>query len=170
MTLIPSRHTLPLAQDIHHQECWSWQPQEHTTLLSLSHQSLHKVQKDYTFYRMIWNQYKWKSYSTLSWSKQSLTLESKISEKLKYVFLWLNLSSCLLQKLNKLFIAFKECSKHLKQERIQLQNHLKLSQHSKQFSVMIWKQTIGWMGESIGCFGLTASQPPKTVFNLSQNT
>ena len=73
-------------------------------------------------------------------------------------------------KADKLFIAFKDCSKHLKQERIQLQNHLKLSQHSKQFSIKIWKQTVGWMCESIGCFGLIASQPPKTVFNLSQNT
>ena len=31
---------------------------------------------------------------------------------------------------------------------------------------MIWEQTTGWMCESIGCFGLTASQPPKTIFNL----
>jgi len=37
----------------------------------------------------------------------------------------------LLQKINKLFIAFREWSKHLKQERIQLQNHLKLSQTHK---------------------------------------
>ena len=72
MTLIPSRHTLPLAQHIHHQECWSWQPQEHTTLLALTQQSLHKVQKDYTCYKMIWKiNTRWKSYSTLFWSKQS---------------------------------------------------------------------------------------------------
>jgi len=164
---VTSRNTLPLAQHIHHQECWSWQPQEHTTLLSLSHQSLHKVQKETEINT---NEIILHSLLIKASSKQSLTLESKISEKLKYVFLWLNLYSCLLQKMNKLFITFKEWSKHLKQERIQLENHLKLSQHTKQFSVMIWKQTIGWMCESIGCFGLTASQPPKTVFNLFQNT
>ena len=44
-------------------------------------------------------------------------LKSKISEKLKFVFLWLNLSSCLLHKHNKLFITFKDWSKHLKLER-----------------------------------------------------
>jgi len=43
-----------------------------------------------------------------------------------------------------------------------------LSQSTKQFSVMVPKQTIGWMLESIGCFCLTASQPSKTVFNLSK--
>jgi len=46
--------------------------------------------------------------------------KSKISEKLKYVFLLLNLNSCLLHKLNKLFIAFKDWSKHLKLKRNQL--------------------------------------------------
>ena len=38
-----------------------------------------------------------------------------------------------------------------------------LSQSTKQFSVMVPKQTIGCFHESIGCFGLTASQPSKTV-------
>ena len=67
---------------------------------------------------------RWKFYFTLSWFKQTQSklqlFKSKISEKLKYVFLWLNLSSCLLHKLNKLFIAFKDWSKHLKLERNQL--------------------------------------------------
>jgi len=45
-----------------------------------------------------------------------------------------------------------------------------LSQSTKQFSVMVPKQTIGCFHESIGCFGLTASQPLKTVFNISKNT
>ena len=52
-----------------------------------------------------------------------------------------------------------------------------LSQSTKQFSVMVPKQTIGCFHESIGCFhesigcfDLTASQPSKTVFNLFKNT
>jgi len=76
----------------------------------------------------------------------------------------------LLHNLNKLFIAFKDWSKHLKLERKQLENHLMLSQSTKEFSVMVPKQTIGCFHDSIGCFGLTASQPSKTVFNPSKNT
>ena len=41
-----------------------------------------------------------------------------------------------------------------------------LSQSTKQLSVMVPKQTIGCFHESIGCFGLTTSQPSITVFNL----
>jgi len=43
-----------------------------------------------------------------------------------------------------------------------------LSQSTKQFSLMVPKQAIGCFQESIDCFGLTASQPSKTVFNLSK--
>jgi len=75
-----------------------------------------------------------------------------------------------LHNLNKLFIAIKDWSKHLKLERKQLEKHLMLSQSTQQFSVMVPKQTIGSFHESIGCFGLTASQPSKTVLNLSKNT
>ena len=39
---------------------------------------------------------------------------------------------------------------------------------NKTVSVRIFKQTIDWKSESIGCFGLTASQPTKTVFKLLQ--
>jgi len=46
--------------------------------------------------------------------------KSKINEKLKSIFLLLHLSSYLLHNLNKLFIAFKDWSNHLKLERIQL--------------------------------------------------
>jgi len=76
----------------------------------------------------------------------------------------------LLHNLNKLFIAFKDWSKNEKMEHKQLENHLMLSQSTKQFFVMVLKQTIGCFHESIGCFGVTASQPSKTVFNLSKNT
>jgi len=76
----------------------------------------------------------------------------------------------LLHNLNKLLIAFKDWSKHLKLERKQLENHLMLNQSTKQFSIMVPKQTIGCFHESIGCFGLTASQPSKIVFNLSKIT
>ena len=56
----------------------------------------------------------------LSLDKSNLQLfKSKISEKPKSVFLRFNLI-CLLQKLNKLFIALKDWSKLLKLERIQL--------------------------------------------------
>ena len=173
MTLIPSRKTFPLAQHTH------------TKIVDLD--NLKNTQHFLAYHTTVYTKYRritllteWTEINTneilfhslliKASSKQSLTLESKISEKLKSIFLWLNLSCCLLQKISKLFIAFKEWPKHLKQERIQLQNHLKLIQHTKQFSVMIWKQTTGWICESIGCFGLTASQTPKTVFYLFQNT
>jgi len=51
-----------------------------------------------------------------------------ISEKLKSVFLF----PCLLYNINKLFIAFKDWTKHLKQEHIQFENHLKHTQLTKQ--------------------------------------
>ena len=39
---------------------------------------------------------------------------------------------------------------------------------NKTGSVRVFKQTIDWNSESIGCFGLKASQPTKTVFKLFQ--
>jgi len=39
---------------------------------------------------------------------------------------------------------------------------------NKNDSVRVFKQTIDWNSESIGCFGLTTSQPTKTVFKLFQ--
>ena len=59
-------------------------------------------------------------YHTLFDPSNLQLFKSKISEKLKSVFLLLKLSCCLLQNLNKLFIAFKDWSKHLKLECIQL--------------------------------------------------
>ena len=41
---------------------------------------------------------------------------------------------------------------------------------NKTDSVRIFKQTIDWKHETIDCFGLTTSQPTKTVFNLFKNT
>ena len=41
---------------------------------------------------------------------------------------------------------------------------------NKTVFVRIFKQTIDYKCRSIGCFGLTASQPTKTVFNLFKNT
>jgi len=49
-------------------------------------------------------------------------------------------------------------------------NHLNHIQPSKQNFVRIFKETIDWNHETIDCFGLTSSQPTKTVFNLSKNT
>jgi len=72
----------------------------------------------------------------------------------------------LLSNLNKLLIAFNDWSKHIKLERKQLENHLMLSQSTKQFSVMAPKQTIGFFHESIGCFGFDSKSTIKTVFNL----
>ena len=69
---------------------------------------------------------RWKSYITLSLikaiSKQSPTLQKQNQWKTQICFFiyLLNLSSCLLHKLNKLFIAFKDWSKHLNLERNQL--------------------------------------------------
>jgi len=49
-------------------------------------------------------------------------------------------------------------------------NHLKHTQLTKQNFVRILKETIDSNQETIDCFGLTASQPTKTVFNLFKNT
>jgi len=51
-----------------------------------------------------------------------------------------------------------------------VENHLKHTQLTKQNSVRIFKQTIDSNNETIDCFGLVASQPTKTVFNLFKNT
>jgi len=88
-------------------------------------QSFFKVQKDYTCYRKdlksIQDENPIPNSLDQKQSQSKLQLfKSKINEKLKYVFLLLNLSSCLLDNLNKLFIAFKDGSKHLKFERNQL--------------------------------------------------
>ena len=48
-------------------------------------------------------------------------------------------------------------------------NHLKHTQLTKQNFVRIFKETIDWNHETIDCFGLTASQLIKTVFNLFKN-
>jgi len=45
-----------------------------------------------------------------------------------------------------------------------------LSQSTKQFSVMVPKQTIGCFHDSIGCFGFDSKSTIKTVFILSKNT
>jgi len=60
-------------------------------------------------------------YHTLLIKAISNSSKAKTSEKLKSIFLFLlKLSSCLLHKHNKLFIAFKDWSKHLKLERNEL--------------------------------------------------
>jgi len=41
---------------------------------------------------------------------------------------------------------------------------------NKIVSFRIFKQTIDWKCESIGSFGLTASQPTKTIFKHFKNT
>jgi len=63
---------------------------------------------------MIWNQYKWKSYSTLSWSKQSLTLENQNQWKnqicfsmIKSQFLFVTKSEQTLYSFQRLVKAFK---------------------------------------------------------------
>ena len=88
-------------------------------------QSFFKVQKDYTCYRKYLKSMQDENPISHSLDQSNLkaisnSSKSKISEKLKYVFLWLKLSFYLLQNMNKLFIAFKDWSKHLKLERIQL--------------------------------------------------
>ena len=81
-------------------------------------QSFFKVQKDYTCYRKIWNQYKMKIlFHTLLIQETQSKLQlfkSKISQKLKYVFLWFNLCSCLLQKSEKTIYCFQRLVKAFK--------------------------------------------------------
>jgi len=43
---------------------------------------------------------------------------------------------------------------------------IKAHSTNKTDSVRVFKQTIGWKSESIGCFGLTTSQPSQTIFKL----
>ena len=49
-------------------------------------------------------------------------------------------------------------------------NHLKHTQLKKHNFVRIFKEKIDCNHETIDSFGLTASQPTKTVFNLFKNT
>ena len=51
---------IPLAQHKHYQECWSWQPQEHTALLSFTHRVSSKYKRITLVTEKIWNQYKMK--------------------------------------------------------------------------------------------------------------
>jgi len=77
--------------------------------------------KDYTCYRKYLKSIQDENPISHSLDQSNLQLfKRKISEKIKSVFLLLKLSSCLLHNLNKLFIAFKDWSKHVKLECIQL--------------------------------------------------
>ena len=80
--------------------------QPHTTEFTQSTEGLHLLQNDL---KSIQDE----NHIPHSLDQSNLQLfKSKISEKLKSVFLLLNLSCCLLHNLNKLFIAFKDWSKH----------------------------------------------------------
>jgi len=46
----------------------------------------------------------------------------------------------------------------------QLENHLMFNQSTKQFSVMVPKQTIGCFHESIGCFGFDSKSTIENSF------
>ena len=91
------------------------------------------------------------TFSNLSSLKNSKTLAKNLSKIFSQICFSEFIQRCsLLSNLNKLLIAFKDWSKHLKLERNQLK-HLMLSQSTKQFFVMVPKQTIGCFLESIGC-------------------
>jgi len=87
-------------------------------------QSFFQSTEDYSCYRTYLKSIQYEnpiSHSLWSINLKAISnsFKSKISEKIKYVFLWLKQSS-LLHNLNKLFIVIKDWSKHLKLERIQL--------------------------------------------------
>jgi len=88
-------------------------------------QSFFKGTKDYTCYRKDLKSIQDENPISHSLDQSNLkaifnSSKAKLVKKSNMFFLWLNLSYCLLHNLNKLFIAFKDWSKHLKLERIQL--------------------------------------------------
>jgi len=72
-----------------------------------------------------------------------------------------NLSQLFVIKHKQTIYSFQRLVKAFNTGAYLVENHLNHTQVTKQNSVRIFKQTID-------CFGLTASQPTKTVFNLFQ--
>ena len=116
VTLIPSRHTLPLVQHNNTKNA-DLDPLKNTQHFSANTQSFfQQIQRITLVIKQIWNQYKIKILSHTLWSMQSLSnsqlFKISIYWKTQICFSVHNQSFCLLSNLNKLLIAFKDWSKH----------------------------------------------------------
>ena len=168
MTLNPSRNTLSLAQytpwmlilttSRAHNTPW----QQHQNLQNV-HNELHlfteqsKINTDVILFHSLLRKPK-------VWCECS-KLESNLSQ-LKNS----NLFFLFVIKHKQTIYSFQRLVKTFNRGAYSVRNHLKHTQLTKQNFVKIFKETIDWNHETIDCFGLTASQPTKTVFNLFKNT
>ena len=123
VTLIPSRHTLLLANTPTLRLLILIPSRTHIKSQQTHKRNLfNRVQRLHLLQKIIWNQYKPKSYSTHFDQSQTLSnLDSLKNSKslLKKLVTQICFSEfiqrcCLLSNLNKLLIAFKDLSKHLK--------------------------------------------------------
>jgi len=123
---------------------------------------------NYTCYRMKWNQY--------ICNHISLSLDKTKAQRWKLKSLKSNLwktqicFSILLFviKLKQTIYSIQRKVKAFKAGAYSVIKSFKAHLTNKTVSIRIFKQTIDWKCESIGCFGLTASRPTKTVFKLFQ--
>jgi len=94
-------------------------------------------------------------------------------QNLKSIFLTTensNLFLLFVLKYKQTIYTFQRLVKAFNRGAYSVGNHLKHIQPPKQNSVRIFKETIDLNHETIDCFGVTASQPTKTIFNLFKNT
>ena len=162
MALNPSRNTFPLAQHTPrililttsraHNTIW----QQHQNLQSIQNE-LHLFTEQYEIntYVIIFHSLLRKSKVECECSK----LESNLSQ-LKNS----NLFSLFVIKHKQTIYSFQWLVKAFNRGAYSVGNHLKHTQLTKQNYVRIFRETINWNHETIDCFGLTTSQPTKTVF------
>ena len=168
MTLNPSRNTLTLAQ--HTPRMLILTTSRAHTLLGNNTRKYRTFRTNYTCLQNNLKSIQMQSYSTLSWENPKLDVNV---QNLKAIFLITkksNLFFLFVLKHKQTIYTFQRLVKAFNRGAYSVGNHLKHTQPPKQNFVRIFKETIDWNHETIDCFGLTTSQPTKTVFNLFKNT